>query len=266
MYYTSCLLQTFLGWMYCHQAGRYKMLIKHQTKNSSCWFGLGLALFMTGCAQLQAPLEREQGTPPGVLAPPGQAAVDQVVPPSVVTATPKPAQSKVEIPAEAHQEYQSALKLMRDNDTRKAITAFEQMSTKFPQLSSPFANLGILYQKEGRFEDAEKALNQAIRLNNQIPTYYNQLGILYRKLGKFSDARTAYENALRLDSHYNLAHLNIGILFDLYLGDPDKALVHYTRYQNLLSQADKQVAGWIADLLARNKSEKKSNNLSKAEP
>lgn len=265
MYYTSGLLHTFLDWILQHQASRCKMLIKYETKNSACWFGLGLALFMSGCAQLQAPLEREQGTPPGVTVP-GQAAVDPVAPPSVVTAAPKPAQSKLEIPAEAHQEYQSALKLMRDNDTKKSITAFEQMSTKFPQLSSPFANLGILYQKEGRFEDAEKALNQAIRLNNQIPTYYNQLGILYRKLGKFSDARTAYENAIRLDSNYNLAHLNIGILFDLYLGDADKALVHYTRYQNLQSQADKQVAGWIADLLARNKSEKKSNNLSKAEP
>lgn len=245
MYYASCLLRASL--------------------NSTYWLGLGLALSMTGCAQLLGPLEREQGTPPGVLSP-GPRAVDQVGPASVADAAPKAGLTKVEISPEAQLEYQSALRLMRENDTKKSLAAFEQMSTRYPQLSSPFANLGILYQKEGRFEDAEKALNQAIRLNNQVATYYNQLGILYRKLGKFTDARTAYENALRLDGNYNLAHLNIGILFDLYLGDADKALVHYTRYQNLLSQADKQVAGWIADLLARNKSEKKSNNLSKADP
>jgi DNA-directed RNA polymerase subunit F len=44
-------------------------------------------------------------------------------------------------------------------------------------------------------------------------------------------------------------------LYDLYLGNLDKALAHYNRFQSLSPEKDKEVEKWIADLKRRIKSE-----------
>ena len=45
--------------------------------------------------------------------------------------------------------------------------------------------------------------------------------------------------------------MNLGILFDLYLQDLEQALAHYRRYQELMSEENEQVAGWIVDIERR---------------
>lgn len=46
---------------------------------------------------------------------------------------------------------------------------------------------------------AEKSLEQAILINNQVPDAYNLLGYIYSKKGKFKKAILAFERALQLD-------------------------------------------------------------------
>jgi hypothetical protein len=41
------------------------------------------------------------------------------------------------------------------------------------------------------------------------------------------------------------------MLYDLYLGDPARALAQYERFQALPAGADPQVAKWIAELKTR---------------
>jgi Flp pilus assembly protein TadD len=88
-------------------------------------------------------------------------------------------------------------------------------------------------------------------VNPRRAVYYNELGIIYRKEGKFDDARRTYSKALEVDPDYALAQLNIAILYDLYLQDPKQALPHYQRYQQLLPKADATVAKWIIELQQR---------------
>ncbi len=159
------------------------------------------------------------------------------------------------IPTEAEKDFQYAQKAMRIQNYRKAEKLFVEMTKKYPDLSGPYANLGIIYAHDGRDEDAEKQYKKALELNDENPLVYNQLGILYRQNGRFKEAESAYKKALKLDEEYANAHINLGILYDLYMGDLKKAVHHYKRYQELTTKKDKKAAIWILDLQRRIKAE-----------
>jgi tetratricopeptide (TPR) repeat protein len=142
----------------------------------------------------------------------------------------------------------SAMKLGRYKDAERMLLALTRIH---PELSGPYANLGIVYFRLGKLPEATEALEKAIGINPDRAAYHNQLGIVYRQSGQLDKAREAYARALLIDSNYLNTHLNLGILYDLYLQEHDKALQHYERYQALLPSADVQVNKWIVDLKQR---------------
>ena len=142
----------------------------------------------------------------------------------------------------------SAMKLGHYKDAERMLLALTRLH---PELSGPYANLGIVYFRLGKMPEATEALEKAIRINPDRAAYHNQLGIVYRQSGQLDKAREAYSRALLIDSNYLNTHLNLGILYDLYLQDQGKALQHYERYQALLPSADAQVNKWIVDLKQR---------------
>ena len=149
------------------------------------------------------------------------------------------------------QAYNRALAHVQAGRHKEAEQALLAMTKQAPELSGPYANLGVVYYRSGRTKEAIEALKRAIQVNPRRAVYYNELGIVYRQEGKFDDARRAYRKALDADPDYALAHLNIAILYDLYLQDPKEALPHYQRYQQLLPAEDGVVAKWIIELQRR---------------
>ena len=83
------------------------------------------------------------------------------------------------------------------------------------------------------------------------PGLLNALGVALRREGRFEDARMAYEEALALDTQAALPHLNLAILHDLFLGDTAKAQPLYQRYAELVPGEAAQVGRWLAELKAR---------------
>lgn len=83
------------------------------------------------------------------------------------------------------------------------------------------------------------------------PGLLNALGVALRREGRFDDARLAYEEALALDAQAALPHLNLAILHDLFLGDTARAQVLYQRYAELVPGEAAQVNRWLAELKAR---------------
>jgi tetratricopeptide (TPR) repeat protein len=162
------------------------------------------------------------------------------------TAPPQPS-----IPAEAVQQFESALALMGSGNTAGAEQAFRALTTAYPTYSGALLNLGILQAKAGKLEDAEKTLQDAIVRNAANATAFNQLGIVYRKLGRFKDADDAYQRAVQIDPNYAIAYLNLGVLCDLYLQQPQRALEAYERYLQLAAAPDAKVNGWVTELKAR---------------
>lgn len=188
--------------------------------------GIGLAL--GGCAGFGSPARPTGSKPSAAKAVPAEPVVS----------------------AQWRQAYEHALGLLQANHLAQAEHELTTLATREPQLSGPYANLGILYFRAGRMTDAKAALEHAIALNPRA-AYYNELGIVHRTEGRFDAAERAYQRALELDPDYAYAHLNLGILYDLYLQQPDRALPHYERYQALAPGEAGTIGKWIADLKRR---------------
>lgn len=201
----------------------------------TAWLLLGLA----GCATAPSPSPSPSPSPPA-----STPAAARVAEPAVSAAV--------------QREFADALRAMKLEHYPEAERALLGLARAHPELSGPYANLGIVYFRLGKLPEATEALKRAIDINPGRAAYYNQLGVVYRQNGQFDQAREAYGMALRVDPNYAFAHLNLGILYDLYLRDFSKALQHYERYQALASAADAQVAKWIIDLKQRSQAAEKT--------
>ena len=176
---------------------------------------------------------------------------DSVTPAAAKTAARHAAPVEAPVNPALQLAYDQALAHHKAGRLKEAEQALLALTKRAPELSGPYANLGLIYYHSGRTKEAIEALNRAIELNPRRAVYYNELGIVYRQEGKFDDARRQYRKALDVDPDYALAHRNIAILYDLYLQEPKEALSHYQRYQQLLPAEDGVVTKWIIELQRR---------------
>lgn len=122
--------------------------------------------------------------------------------------------------------------------------------TAGPVLSREYRQ-AVQLANAGQDADATLALEQTVKTQPNNIAAYNRLGMLYRAAGRFEDARKAYESALSINPNYALAHRNLGILLDIYLQQPQQALVHYRAYAQLGGDQDGEAALWVAELQQR---------------
>ena len=117
-----------------------------------------------------------------------------------------------------------------------------------PHLSGPRLNLALVHQHLGELEQADILFQETLAVNRHNLAAYNQYGIFLREQGRFAEAEAIYMQALEVAEPYADTHLNIGVLYDMYMGDQQRALQHYHRYQALNNANDKLVSAWIIDL------------------
>ena len=144
-----------------------------------------------------------------------------------------------------------AFALMQDeaySDAEKELLKLSQSHANDARLH---LNLGIVYARTQRLDEALASLERARSLAPNVPAVHNELGILLRQRGEFAGSATAYRAAIKLDPAYANAHYNLGVLLDLYLRQHSEALVHYEAYLSLTAQDDKTVRGWVKDLQRR---------------
>ena len=151
----------------------------------------------------------------------------------------------------AQSAYDRALEAMDSGDVVEAELGLEQFILEYPDFPGAYVNLAIVYEHDGRIEEAHSMLDRALTLEPTHAVANNRLGILLRKQGKFDEAEQAYLRAIESDPTYALAHHNLGVLLDLYLYRPAEALQHYRHYQDLLVEPDAAVGRWIIDLERR---------------
>ncbi len=151
-------------------------------------------------------------------------------------------------------QYQRALMYMEAGDDERAVQELEVFSAAYPGYAGPQINLAIIHGRNDRDAAAAAALEQAIELCSGCAPAYNEQGILWRRQGRFQEAEAAYLNAIDSDPDYALAYINLGVLYDLYLQQPELALDYYQQYALLDSDIpdDVEVDKWIADLKRRN--------------
>lgn len=151
----------------------------------------------------------------------------------------------------ARERYQAANALFAQQKFAEGANVLEQLVVDEPQLSAPRIDLAIAYHNLGDLQAAETQLLQALEQNPDHPVALNEIGIVYRKTGRFEQARTSYEKALAVYPGFHSARRNLAVLCDLYLGDLDCALENYEAYLETVAE-DPDVSIWIADVRNRN--------------
>ncbi|WP_179957530.1 tetratricopeptide repeat protein [Exilibacterium tricleocarpae] len=208
-----------------------------------------LSVTLAGCSQFGGLGKPAPGQRPAAQAPAdetqGVAGADPTLTPNPYLANP------VDAPRQAQALFGQALAALRAEQWQKAEVLLQELTVEHPTLSGPWLNLGIVYHHTERLPQAEEALNQAIAANGKNLDAYNQLAVIKRHQGDFAAAEKLYLQALDVWPQHAASHRNLGILYDLYLGQFDKALGHFESYQQLQAQPDRQITGWIADLKRR---------------
>lgn len=205
------------------------------------------AFLLSGCGLFSGPESKskpEETTKPPVTAGKGKPGTK----PGAKPAPAKPVVPKPVDKGDPEKRFAEALAQLKDNEIEEAEVTFKSLTEDFPAFSGPWTNLGILYAKSNRRNEAITMLSKAVTLNTSNAAAYNWLGILYRGNKDLVRAEKAYLAALKADSNNALAHLNLGILYDDVLSRPADALPHYKEYQKLAGKDDLRVLAWIAEI------------------
>jgi len=89
-------------------------------------------------------------------------------------------------------------------------------------------DLGVVWLKIGKLEQAEQSIQKAIEIDNSISSYHYNLGLIREKQGDIDNAIKCYQNVIELEPKFVDAYNNLGNIFK-GLGDLDKAYWIYDR-------------------------------------
>ena len=159
--------------------------------------------------------------------------------------------AKLRVSASKKKQFELALQAMQAGQNGESERLFLLVVDDAPELSGAWLNLGQVYRRLGRLEDANSALRSALDANDNNFEIYNQLAIVLREQGLFSEAEALYLASLKRWPEHAGMHRNLGILYELYNGELDKALFHYERYLQLSDGTDAAVKQWVMDLKRR---------------
>jgi len=118
---------------------------------------------------------------------------------------------------------------------------------KDPLTATEHNNLGVAYEREGKYDLAERQYKNALGKNSEFTPAYVNLGNVYFNEGKYDKAGKYYKKALELDPDNILAANNLG---NVYLEKNEK----YDEAINLLSglfDTVEEMPAFYLDTLAR---------------
>ena len=149
--------------------------------------------------------------------------------------------------------YKKGLVFLNNNELEEARNIFLDFNKTRPELAGPYANLAVIKIKENDYDSAFELVNLSLRKNPQLPQALNLLAFLEEKKGNIKSAEINYLKAIEHKEDYALAHYNLALLYDIYMQDINKAILHYERYMQLTGYKDKKTADWLEQIKSQNK-------------
>jgi tetratricopeptide (TPR) repeat protein len=113
-----------------------------------------------------------------------------------------------------------------------AVNAYRKVLELNPGAAGALVNLGTIYYRLRKFDEAEKYYRRAIEADPGYPLAEFNLGNLYDEQGRTQDALSHYRRALTLNPQYADAHFNLALLCER-VGDALKAVHHWKLYLKL---------------------------------
>ncbi|HEX9757628.1 MAG TPA: tetratricopeptide repeat protein [Nitrospiria bacterium] len=147
--------------------------------------------------------------------------------------------------------FKEGIQLMDKGKKDGAILAFQKALKINPDIAVIHNNVAVLFKQKEMFEKAQEHYQKAIGLDPDNAEVHNNLGILYREMGKFQDSEKEYLEAIRVSGNFAPAYFNLGILYDLYLNQPEDAILYYIHYLKRGGKHRSRIEGWILELEQR---------------
>lgn len=137
----------------------------------------------------------------------------------------------------------------RAEDTVSAERALQNAVRLDPHNAAAWNDLGNVLSDRSRLDEAAIAYRRAIEIDPQHAAAHSNLGILYKQQGRIDDALAAYQRAVELRPDYADAWLNLGRLWKR-TGRYDQAAAAFEqvlRLEPARSEAHKDLCGtWRA--------------------
>jgi tetratricopeptide (TPR) repeat protein len=122
----------------------------------------------------------------------------------------------------------------RDRDSASMRRAYGRLLARYPNASLYHKEFGDFLLRENDQPAAARAFESAIRLNPRDATSMANLGGIELLAGRTDRARALFESVLTLEPDDPVVHRNLGILFSQHLDLPEKAVLHFKRYLELV--------------------------------
>ncbi|MGA8025712.1 MAG: tetratricopeptide repeat protein, partial [Bryobacteraceae bacterium] len=106
---------------------------------------------------------------------------------------------------------------------------------------------GVAANKEGRFEDARKDLEEAARLDSKNGFVWNNLGVSYLGLHQVDKAEQALERQLQINPRDQWAHNNLGRAY-LQRHQPEQAIQEFQKQLEINPQDQFSHGNWAVAL------------------
>jgi len=146
---------------------------------------------------------------------------------------PKPAADRLNVERQAETYFQHGLSLEETGaPIEKAIEAYRKAVELNPGAAGALVNLGTIYYRQRKYEEAESQYQRAIEVDANYPLAHYNLGNLYDEQGDLTRAEQHYNTALQLNPNYADAHFNLALLSERR-GDFLKAVRHWKSYLKL---------------------------------
>jgi len=119
--------------------------------------------------------------------------------------------------------------LMEAQHWPQSEVAFKKAITLDKELLSTYVNLGELYARQGKIEQAVNELEGVLKRSPRQPSVLMLLGMLHEQQKDFSRAMARYEEALQINANFAPAANNLAWLLLEHVGDKERALSYAER-------------------------------------
>ena len=138
--------------------------------------------------------------------------------------------------------YLRASRQIERHELSKALPLLQRSVRANPRLAFAYNDIGNIYTRWGRIEQAQNAYRQAIAADPTFALAYNNLGWHHLERSELPAARRAFEQAVTLDPECAVAWSHLGLTEQLS-GRPEQALLAYRAAvrldpQNAVAQAN----------------------------
>lgn len=121
---------------------------------------------------------------------------------------------------------------IRNLDGRSEVVVYESAVRANPQSALMHNDLGIVYAKHGKPQQALASFQQALAIRPDDPVTYFSMAEAYIQLDDKKKAADALEQAIILNPRYAEAHYNLAGLY-IFAGQKDKGIEHFQKALSL---------------------------------